>query len=951
MRILKLLTLVLALALLPSPLTTTASAATLTIPATSYLGANQVTLNLTSSATGTGYFTLLNGSGVPCGVGTQVKVGQTAGGAAAPYHGSLPLIAATTAPYTVRNLPQSRSYTVCFTADDGTTLDATPVTVAVATTAALPLVNPDWANVGTAGFSASYANLTSLSFAPDGTPYVAYQDAGNGSKATVMKYTGTGASGWTSVGSAGFSAGIPSISGTISLSFAPDGTPYVAYRDSSNSGKATVMKYTGTGATGWTPVGLSFSSAIANSTSLSFAPDGTPYVAYQDAFNGSKATVMKYTGTGATGWTSVGSAGFSADAASYTSPSFAPDGTPYVACMDTSKSNKATVMKYTGTGVTGWAPVGSDGFSAAVATYTSLSFAPDATPYVAYVDGAVSPTTTGAGGKATLMKFDGSSWGSVGSVGFSAAVTNYTSLAIAPDGTPYVAYKDGAVFPTTGAGTKATVMKFDGTRWSNAGSAGFSAGSISFTSLSVAPDGAPYVAYVDGGKSSKSTLMKLSAGTTTSVTSNLNPATVGGTIIFTAAVTPIAATGTVMFSADGSAMGTGTLSGGSATYNTSALVVGSHTITAVYSGGDNYLGSTATALTQTVNKNSQTITFNNPGDQIIGTTLTLTASASSLLAPTFSTATAGVCTVTTGGLLSIIATGSCTINADQSGNVSCDPAPMAQQSFTVLVPITIATTPAGVAFTVYTSPHDFTWPQGDTHTVTMATIQPGATTGYRSIFKSWTDATLTPSRVITVGAAATTYTAQFDSQYQITTAVVPAANGYVLPLNGTWYPAGSSVNVSVTPNNGNHLSGWSGPVTNAASAATTVTMSGPVSVTANLVGIPALRSRVSMTSGLLGSRLWIIDLTNSGTGIATNVKISGVTLTRTSGTPCTPVVKTSLPLMVTDVAQGATQSGGVTIDFTGCAITNRYTVMVNFSNGDVGSGAFTGATSSANMYR
>src|SRR3990172_9769988 len=42
------------------------------------------------------------------------------------------------------------------------------------------------------------------------------------------------------------------------------------------------------------------------------------------------------------------------------------------------------------------------------------------------------------------------------------------------------------------------------------------------------------------------------------------------------------------------------LSGGSATLTTLALTAGSHSITAVYAGGGNFLGSTSTALLQTV---------------------------------------------------------------------------------------------------------------------------------------------------------------------------------------------------------------------------------------------------------------------------------------------------------------------------------------------------------------
>jgi hypothetical protein len=62
-------------------------------------------------------------------------------------------------------------------------------------------------------------------------------------------------------------------------------------------------------------------------------------------------------------------------------------------------------------------------------------------------------------------------------------------------------------------------------------------------------------------------------------------------------------TGTVTFKDGASTLGTGTLNGsGDATFSTSILSVGSHSITAVYGGDSNFNGSTSSSLTQTVNK-------------------------------------------------------------------------------------------------------------------------------------------------------------------------------------------------------------------------------------------------------------------------------------------------------------------------------------------------------------
>ncbi|MGI2172392.1 Ig-like domain-containing protein [Shewanella sp. MF05960] len=128
----------------------------------------------------------------------------------------------------------------------------------------------------------------------------------------------------------------------------------------------------------------------------------------------------------------------------------------------------------------------------------------------------------------------------------------------------------------------------------------------------------------------------------------------------------------------------------------------------------------------------QTITFANPGAQNFGTTPTLTATASSSLTPTFTSSTTGICTVTTGGALTFVAAGTCSIDADQTGNSSYSAAPTVTRSFTVnaVVPgvptaatATAGDTQASVAFSapVFTG--------GATITSYTVTASPGGLTG------------------------------------------------------------------------------------------------------------------------------------------------------------------------------------------------------------------------------
>jgi predicted outer membrane repeat protein len=86
--------------------------------------------------------------------------------------------------------------------------------------------------------------------------------------------------------------------------------------------------------------------------------------------------------------------------------------------------------------------------------------------------------------------------------------------------------------------------------------------------------------------------------TTTTLASSANPTVAGASITFTATVTLTAmaaptATGTIRFYADGAPLGAAvTLSSGAAVANSSALAVGSHVITATYSGDAAHLSST-----------------------------------------------------------------------------------------------------------------------------------------------------------------------------------------------------------------------------------------------------------------------------------------------------------------------------------------------------------------------
>ncbi len=164
-----------------------------------------------------------------------------------------------------------------------------------------------------------------------------------------------------------------------------------------------------------------------------------------------------------------------------------------------------------------------------------------------------------------------------------------------------------------------------------------------------------------------------------------------------------------------------------------------------------------------------------------------------------------------------------------------------------LTAVTIQTSPTGLQFTVdggaaQTAPQTLNLSQGG-HTIAVATTQAGGA-GTQYIFTSWSDGGQAAHSII-VGASPATYTASFQTQYQLTTAVSPLNGGAVTPASGAFYNSGSVVPVTATANSGYSFTSWTGPVASAGSASTTVTMSAPHTVTANFSLLTAITIQTS----------------------------------------------------------------------------------------------------------
>jgi putative cell wall-binding protein len=113
------------------------------------------------------------------------------------------------------------------------------------------------------------------------------------------------------------------------------------------------------------------------------------------------------------------------------------------------------------------------------------------------------------------------------------------------------------------------------------------------------------------------------------------------------------------------------------------VAVGTCTIAADQPGNSSYAAATTVTQSFAVTTIAQTITFTGPADtDVTAGPVAVSATADSNLPVVFTSATTTVCTVS-GGTVTLLTVGVCTIDADQAGNASHAPAPTIVRSFNV----------------------------------------------------------------------------------------------------------------------------------------------------------------------------------------------------------------------------------------------------------------------------
>ena len=161
----------------------------------------------------------------------------------------------------------------------------------------------------------------------------------------------------------------------------------------------------------------------------------------------------------------------------------------------------------------------------------------------------------------------------------------------------------------TGTGTPSGNVTFvSGTTTLGTGTLSGTTATFTTTALPVGTDSVTAIYQGDTNfatsTSPAATVTVAQASTTTTLTASTSSAALGGSVVLTATVAPVSPgagtpTGTVTFLDGTTTLGTGTLSGGVATFTTTALPIAVNAITAQYSGDTNFAASTSAATSVT----------------------------------------------------------------------------------------------------------------------------------------------------------------------------------------------------------------------------------------------------------------------------------------------------------------------------------------------------------------
>jgi hypothetical protein len=182
--------------------------------------------------------------------------------------------------------------------------------------------------------------------------------------------------------------------------------------------------------------------------------------------------------------------------------------------------------------------------------------------------------------------------------------------------------------------------------------------------------------------------------------------------------------------------------------------------------------------------------------------------------------------------------------------------------------------------------------------------------------------------------------------------VSPAGAGTTNPAVGTYSEdLNSVVLVSAAANPGFGFVNWTGGVADPTNPSTAVIIDQPKTITANFLPLSAtIAGNIVAKMGASNARVWTLSLLNNGPGLAAGVKINDFTLTQTFGAACTPILTNAaaFPLSLGNLLPSQTGTTTVTLNFTGCAASARFTAKFTFS---ANNGAVSGFVTRTNQYQ
>ena len=238
------------------------------------------------------------------------------------------------------------------------------------------------------------------------------------------------------------------------------------------------------------------------------------------------------------------------------------------------------------------------------------------------------------------------------------------------------------------------------------------------------------------------------------------------------------------------------------------------------------------------------------------------------------------------------------------------------------------------------TPGQFTTPYtGYLTTCSLEWITPDtATPQTRYTFEDWWDGSTDNPRTFSPDPTQqTVISADFLTEYQLTTQVSPNGSGIV--TGAGFYPAGTSATIDAFPQPGLVFTGYTGAASGVATPQSLV-VNGPETVTGFFSAIPISGSSavISAKSGGATERSWTVTITNNGPGNAYDTRLFGVMLTQTFGGACNPIPirinPLEFPILLGNLPAGGSAQTSLLFDFAGCPANARFSVTIGeMSNG------------------